>query len=107
RGPSHVQNVLQSIQLDRSIDAEIGACTFRQCAIESDVDLHGSIDRTGIDAYHVAGNYSVTRIDRGDLPDLDVLCLRLGNVEHRLQPARLRDLREIGSGEHVLTRLER
>ena len=51
-----INHIIETLELDRPIDAEIGARTFGQCAVEGDVYLDRSLLDRGIDADDMTSN---------------------------------------------------
>src|SRR5262245_29240605 len=94
RGTSHEQRVLEPVELDRAVDREVRPRALRELALERDVDGDRSVLRGGVDARDLPGHDAVARVDRGGLADGDVLGLRLGDLQLRLQLLGLDDLRE-------------
>ncbi len=79
--PADIENVVEPFELDRPVDAEIGARAFRECAVECHIDRDGALFDRGIDADDMAGNDPVASVDRGRLIDLNVLRLRLRDLD--------------------------
>ena len=79
-----VEDVVETLELDRAVDAQVGTRAFRQLAVERDVDCDGALFDRGIDASDVAGDDAVARVDRGRLIDLNILRLRLRDFDLRL-----------------------
>src|SRR6185436_8623370 len=74
-----VQDVVQTLQLDGAVDAEVGSRTARQFAFERDVHGYCAVDGGRIDTNHLAGNDAAARVYCGDLADGEVLGLRFRN----------------------------
>src|SRR5437764_12974737 len=81
RRTAHVENVVQSFQINRSIDTQIRSCAFRKFSSKFDVDGHSSVLHAGIDAHDRARNYSVMRVDRSGFADLYIARLCLGDLD--------------------------
>ncbi len=62
--PADINDIVQSFELDGSIDAQIRARAFGQIAVERHVDRDGSLLDRGIDADDVAVHHAVSRVDR-------------------------------------------
>ena len=92
-----VEDVVEPLELDRAVDAQVGARAFRQRAIEGDVDRDGALLDRGIDAGDVAGDDAVAGVDRGRLVDLNIFRLRLRDLDLRFQFRRIGDAGEIGA----------
>ena len=82
-GPADVDDVVESLELDRAVDAQIGARAFRQFAVDRHIDRDRSLLHRGIDADDVAFNDAVARVDRRLLVDLNIFRLRLRDLDLR------------------------
>src|SRR5262245_12694797 len=74
----HEEHVVEPLELDRPVHAEIRPGPLRQRSIERHVDGHGAVHDGGVDPDDVAGDESVARIDRDRLAHLHVAHLCLG-----------------------------
>ena len=59
-----VNDVVETLELDRAVNAEIRARAFRQFAVESDIDSDRSLLDRGIDPDDVACDNAVAGVDR-------------------------------------------
>ena len=96
RRPSDVQHVVQPFELDRAVHAQIGPralAAARPSSATSTVIV--PFCTAGSIRDHLSGDDAVARVDGGGLADLDVLGLRLGDLELRLELAGLHDLGDV------------
>ena len=93
-------------EFDGPIHAEIRSRPLRKLGVQRHVYGHGPIHYRRINAHNVTRNYSVMCIDGGWLSDLNVFRLGLRNLQLRLQPLRLNNFRERGTGRHELSNLQ-
>ena len=100
RGPADIDDIIEPLELDRSVDAQVGTRAFRQFAIDRDIDRDGPLLDRGIDADDVAFDDAVAGIDRGLLVDLNVFRLRLRDLDLRFQ------FRRIGDASEIVARLD-
>src|SRR5204863_2376822 len=73
--PLDVKHVVEPLELDCSIDAQIWARAFWQSLVKRDIYRHRALLHGGIDANDVAGNDTVARINRSRLIDLNIFRL--------------------------------
>src|SRR4030095_13390983 len=69
RRPSDKQDVIQTLEFNRAVDAEVGPRAARQLALELDVHGDRAVLRGGVDTNHFAGDDAVAGVDRGNLSD--------------------------------------
>src|SRR5262249_56555479 len=86
------QYIDDSLQVDRSIDAQIRDGAGRQFAFQSHVHSARAVLHGRIDPYYPTLNYTVVCIYLRELSKLNVLGLRLGNFEFRFEPFRIGNL---------------
>ena len=87
--------------------AQVGHRALRQIAGERDVDRARAVLHRRIDAGDAPCDDAVARVDFGLLAELDVLGLRLGDLDFRLQAARVRDAREVRARRDLLADFDR
>src|SRR5438477_5461395 len=80
-GPAHEEDVVQPLELDRAVDAQIRHRTARQVADERDVDGPRAILHRRIDAGDAPLHDAVARVDFRLLPELNVLRLRFRDLD--------------------------
>ena len=102
-----VDDIIETLEFDRAVDAQVGARAFRQFAIEGDVHPHRPLIDRGIDAHDMAGDDAIASVDGGGLIDLNVFRLRFGDFDFGFQLRRIRDTGEIGTGDDALADFER
>ena len=90
-----VDHVLEQLEPDRAVNAQVGTCAGRQRAFERDVDAHRAVQRRRVDARDPALDDAVPRVDFGGLADGDVPRLRFRNPQLRLQAHRVRHADEV------------
>src|SRR6185369_4207957 len=96
RGAADEGDILELLDLDGAVDAEIGARTLRQGAIECDLDGDRPGLRRRIGTNDVPFDRAVVvQVDDSALPNGDILGLRLRDAQHGLEATRLRDAREL------------
>ena len=74
-------DVIEALQLDRAVDAEIGTRAFRQRLVKCNIDSDRALLDRGIDSSGVAFHDAITCVDRGLLVWLNVFRLRLGDLD--------------------------
>ncbi len=106
-GPPDVEDVVEPFELDRAVHAEVGPRALRQLALQRHVHRDGAVLHGRVDARHAAGDDPVARVDRRRLPDHDVLRLRLGDLQLRLQVPLVGHAREVGARTDLLADFHR
>ena len=101
RRPADEDHVVELLEPDGAVDAQVGPRAGRQRAFEDDVDADRSVGRGGIDARDLALDDAVARVDFGDLADPDVLGLRFRDPQLGLEDRRVGDARQVGAGLHT------
>src|SRR5215510_741777 len=107
RRAPHIKDVFQSFQLNRPVDAEIGHRPARERFGQRDVHGHRSVGSRRIFPADFAGDDPVPRIDLRALADLDVLGLRLSDLQLGFQLPRIGDACEIDAWPDALTDFDR
>ena len=107
RRASDVQDVLQALEFDRAVDAEVGAGAARQLAGELDVHGDGAVLRRRVDADDLAGDDAVAGVDRGQLADGQVAGLGLGDAQLGLEAGRVGDAGHVGALGDLLADFDR
>src|SRR5882724_6479078 len=82
--PAYIDNVIQMLELDCSVDAEIGPCAFRQRLIKSYFDIHRPLLYCRINPRNVAVRDAIASVNDRFLTNLNILCLSLRNFYLRL-----------------------
>ena len=90
-GFSHVEDVLQSCDLDQAVHAQFRSGARGKLADQFDFDGHPIILDGRIHATDPAADHSVACVNFNRLPVNDIPCLGLGNLQDGLQPARICD----------------
>src|SRR5690606_30517263 len=100
---AHVDHVIEPLDLDHAIHAEVRPRARRQLPLERHIHPDGARRRRRIDPYYAAGDDSVSRVDRRRLAERDVPDLRLRHAQHGLEAAWLDDLGQRGArvGPHA------
>src|SRR5206468_5498038 len=106
RRAADIQNVVEPLELDRPLDAQIGARPFRQGAGERHVHGDRAVQHGRVDARYLALDQTVARVDRGDLAYQNVLRLGLGDLQLGLETSRHRHLGESRAGCRALADLD-
>src|SRR5947208_16431444 len=83
RRAAHIKNVVQSLELDGPVHAQIGDGAFRKTADERDVDGSCAVDHRRIDACNASVYDAVAGGDFSLLAQLDVLRLLSVNLDFR------------------------
>src|SRR3954451_9398408 len=104
---ANVHDLLQSFQLDRSINAQVRSCSGWQGSFKAHVHGHGPVLRGRVYTGYSTRYRSVTRIDLSNLSREDILRLSLGNLQLSFQLGWLRDLREDSACNDLLTLFDR
>ena len=104
-GPADVEDVVEPLELDRAVHAQVRPRALRQFALQRDVHGHGAVLHGRVDARHAAGDDPVARVDRRRLADHDVLRLRLRDLQLRLQVPLVGHAGEVGAGPDLLADL--
>ena len=79
--PTHINYVLEPLQLDGAIYAQVRHGSLGELAIERHVHGHGAVLHRGVLPDDMTGDHAVARIDLGSLPDLHVFGLGFGNLQ--------------------------
>src|SRR5262249_49403796 len=88
---ANIDHVVQPLELDGPVHAQIRPRALRQRAVHRDIDRDSAVLHRWIDADHVAVNDAVACVDLRLLADRDVLGLRLSDLQLGLQPLLIRD----------------
>jgi len=99
----HMEHVVELLDVDRAVDAEIGNRAGRERPIEGYVNGARSVQYGGINAGNVAGNDAVVGVDFGGLAELDVVGLGFGDLQGGLELIGDDDLGDGGAGGDMLT----
>ena len=84
--PAYVYYVVQALEFNGTVDAQIGSRAIRQLAHELYVNRHVTIHRGGINRFDFALNHAITRIDTGRFaPARNIFRFRLVDLQLRLQ----------------------
>src|SRR5262249_34927558 len=84
RRTTDINDVIQMLELDCSINAQIWTRAFRQYLIKRDFHIDGPLLHCRINTRDVAIGDAVASIDHGFLTNLNVLRLSLGDLDLRL-----------------------
>src|SRR5262245_35848656 len=76
---ANIKNVVEPLEVDRAVNAQVRAGTLRQHASQFDVYRDCSILYCGIDSHHGSTNRSVVGIDGRGFTDLNIPGLSLRN----------------------------
>ncbi len=106
-GPAHIEHVDQVLELDRAVHAQIGPRALGELPLERDVHRDRAVEHGRVDPRHPARDDAVARVDGGRLADLDVLGLRLRDLELGLQLRLVRHARQVGPRLHVSAHVDR
>ena len=96
------EHVVEPLELDGAVDAQVGTRAARQLAGELDVDRDGALLRRRVDADDLAFDDAVAGVDLRALADGQVLGLRFRDPQLGLQTGRVGDTREVGARRHLL-----
>src|SRR6266480_3242072 len=99
--------VIEVLELDCSINAEIGPRALRQRLIKRDLHIDRPLLYGGINARDVAIRDTVASVDHSFLTNLNVLRLSLSDLDLRFQLRRVRDAREVIADFQALSDLHR
>src|SRR5882724_1168333 len=83
RRTTHINDVVETLELDCSIHAKIGPRAFWQRLIERNINSNCSLLDCGIDARDVARDSAVAGIDHRALLNLNIFRLRLSDLDLR------------------------
>src|SRR5262249_36109597 len=89
-----VKDVLQFLQRNRSVHTQVRTRALGRRSFKLYVDSHGAVEHRRIDAGYASVDYAIVGINFRELPDEDVLCLRFGYLQFRLEMVGLDDLRQ-------------
>ncbi len=106
-GAAHVQHVLEPLELDDSVHAEVRPGALGQLPGELHVHRDGAVLHRGVHALHPSLDLAVAGVHGDPLADLDVLGLGLGDPELRLESVGPGHSRQVDSGRHPLSDLDR
>ena len=95
--PADVNDVVETLEFNRAIDAQVGPRALGEFAGERDVDRDRAVLNLGVDARDPSGHDAIARVDRGVLADLNILGLRLGDAHLGLQAGRIGHPRDVGA----------
>ena len=95
RRAAHINDIIETLELDCSVHTKIGARAFRQRLIERNFDSNRSLLDCGIDARDVAVDGSVPRVNHSLLINLNILRLRFSDFDLCLQLSWVRHASEI------------
>ncbi len=95
RRAAHINDIIETLELDCSVDTKIGARAFRQRLIERNFDSDRSLLNCRIDACDVTIDRAIACIDHRMLIDLNILRLRFSDFDLRLQLSWVRYASEI------------
>ena len=104
--PPDEQDVVEPLELDRAVHAQVGPGAFRQLAGERHVDRHRAVLHGRVDPRHAAGDDAIARVDRRRLSDHDVLGLRLGDLQLGLQMALVGDAGQLRARAGMIRHLQ-
>src|SRR5277367_5016112 len=107
RGTAYVKHVRHPVEIDGSIDAQVGTRAQWHGPRKLYVNRDRSVHYGEINSHYFAFDHAVVGIDLGWLPDLDVARLGLGDLQCSLQLIRLYHLRQHCPGIHMLPYLQR
>src|SRR5689334_11247130 len=79
-GPADEHDFLQPLELNGSVDREVGARARRQLSLEKDVDQHRAVLDRGINPGDLAFDNPIASINRSRKTQPDVFRLRLGDA---------------------------
>lgn len=82
--PTDVRDILQALQLNCAVNAQIRARAFRQRSVQRNVHGYGAIFDRRINANDMAGNDAIARVYFDGLIQLHVPRLRLRDFDRRL-----------------------
>src|ERR1039457_4422522 len=104
--PSHEYHVVQALELDRSIHAQIRVQhARRRCVLAHDqrhIHGHRTVEDRGIDARNPALYVTITRVDVRVLTNYDIFYLCFGDLQLGFQLGGLRHLAQRRAGGHLL-----
>ena len=95
---SDIEHVVEALDLDRPVDAEVGPGARGQRTVERDFDVNGAVLHRRINAGDAARYDTIAGIDGDDLSGRDVLGLGLGDLEDGLELPGLGDFARIWPG---------
>src|SRR5262245_23500412 len=84
-----VEDVLETLELDRAVHALIRSRARRQRIVDRHVDTDRAACCRRLDARYVTLHDSVTRVDAGLLANREITRLRFGDSNLRLEAARI------------------
>ena len=93
--PADFQNILESFELDRSVNTQIRTSTRRQRTDQRCVDLKRAFASGRIDARNLTLDQTVARVDDDRLTDAHVLDLRFSNSQNSFQRCRIGNARDV------------
>src|ERR1043165_6669950 len=105
RGTTHVEDIVQKLQFDCAVNAQVRTRALWQSSVERNIYRDCSLLHGRINSRHVTFNDAVVCVNRGALAHLHVLGLRFRNLELGFEVARLCDPREDCSGIDLLSDL--
>jgi hypothetical protein len=102
RRPADFQDIFQSLELDRSVHAQIGTRTLRQWTLQRSIDFERAFASSRIDARNSSLNQAVARVHDHRLPDANVFDLCFRNSQHSFQRCRIGNACDVESRCHLL-----
>src|ERR1043166_1100022 len=103
--PADIEHVVQSLEFDGAIDAQVWPSALGQRSFEPNVHRDSAVLHRRINPDDLAGDDSVAGINRSDLADENIFGLGLSNLNFSLEPGRLNDLCQGRARSHSLTDL--
>ena len=100
--PTHKKHVLQILESDRAVHAQIRPRTQGKGVVDSHVHRNRAVNHRWIDSRNVPVYHPVPRIDRSYLSRQHVFGLRLRNLDFRFEFLWISHPRQVCAGSHVL-----